>query len=43
MDPNRKGSREELRGIEGGETLIRIYYARKRLYFSIKGKKNPFL
>lgn len=33
MDPNRKGCREELSGVEGAETLIRIYYARKRLYF----------
>jgi hypothetical protein len=37
MDPDGRGGGEEL-GVEGGETIIRIYYMRK-IYFN-KRKKN---
>lgn len=37
MDPNGKGSREKLGGVEGGET---IYYARKNLFSRQRKIKN---
>lgn len=36
VDPDRKGCREELGGVEGGETVIRIYNVRKRNLFPMK-------
>lgn len=37
VDPDGRGGGKELGGAEGGETIIRIYYVRKKI-FSIKGK-----
>jgi hypothetical protein len=34
VDPNRRGSKEELGGVEGGETIFRIYYMRKKSIFN---------
>lgn len=46
MEPVRKGGHlmegeggEELRGIEGGETVIRIFCIKEKNLFSIKGIK----
>lgn len=33
IDANVKGGGKELGGLEGGETIIRIYYARGQIYF----------
>jgi hypothetical protein len=33
MDLNGRGGGEELGGSEGGETVIEIYYVRKKIYF----------
>lgn len=38
VDPDARGGRDKL-GVEGRESIIRIYYMRKNL-FSITGKKN---
>ena len=38
MDPDERGGGKE-RGEEGGETVIRIYYMRKKIYFFKKEKK----
>lgn len=35
MDPDERGGGKE-RGEEGGETVIRIYYMRKKIYFQLK-------
>lgn len=41
MDPDGRGEESEL-GVEGGETVIRIYYAREKNLFSIRGEKEIF-
>lgn len=35
------GGEEELGEAEDGETVIRIYYRRKKNLFSIKGEEKP--
>lgn len=37
-DPDGSGGGKELRGVEGGETVISIYYMRKKNLLSIKEK-----
>jgi hypothetical protein len=39
VDLDRRRGREELEGVEGGETIIWIYYMRKKI-FSIKDKNK---
>jgi hypothetical protein len=39
VDPDRRGGREELGGVERGETIIRIYYVRKK-FFSYSWKEG---
>lgn len=34
VDPDEKGGREELGGIGGGETIIRMYNVRKKSIFN---------
>ena len=41
LDAREVGGKEP-GGVEGGETVIRIYYVRKKNLFSIKGKKETF-
>lgn len=43
VDLNRRGSRDQLGGVQGGENVIRIYYLRKTTIFSITGKKKSLL
>lgn len=43
MDLDGRGQREELGGVEGGETLIRIYYVRKKSLLSTKGKQENYV
>ena len=38
VDPDGRGGGEKLEGEEGGETTLRIYYVRKKI-FSIKGER----
>lgn len=38
MDPDGRGGRKELGGVEGGKPAIRIY--EEKYLFSIKGKTN---
>lgn len=41
VDPDERKSREDLGGIEWGETIVRIYYARlKKNLSSIKGENK---
>ena len=40
MDPDGREGVREVEGIERGETLVRIYYARERVYFQEKGKSS---
>jgi hypothetical protein len=43
VEPERRGSREELGGAEGGETVIRIYYREKTSMFNKRGKRKKHL
>jgi hypothetical protein len=40
VDLDRRGAKNQLEGVEGRESLIRIYYMRKKIFFLIKGKKE---
>jgi hypothetical protein len=42
VDPDGKGDGKEPRGVEGGETVIRIYssYVRKKSIFNKRGKRS---
>ena len=40
VDPNVRGDGKELGGVKRGETLIRIYSVRKKIYFKRKTKKE---
>lgn len=33
MDPYRRGVEEELGGVQGGKTIITMYYMRKKIFF----------
>jgi hypothetical protein len=39
VNPDRRGGGEGLRRVEGGETVIRIHYKRKRSIFNKRRKK----
>lgn len=39
VDPNARGGREEVGGVEEGKTLIRIYYMKKRIHFNKREEK----
>lgn len=39
VDWDETGGRVELKGIEGEETLVKIYCIRKRIYFQQNGKQ----
>lgn len=39
VDPYMRGNGEELRGVEGGEKVIRIYYMRKGSIFNKRKEK----
>lgn len=38
VDPEGRGSAEELEGAEGGETVIRMYWMKKESIFNQRGK-----
>lgn len=39
MDGGKRGG-EVQRGVEEEETLMRIHYVRRKIYFQLKGKKS---
>ena len=39
-DPDGRGGGEELGRTEGGETIIKIYYVKKKNLFAIKEKRK---
>lgn len=41
MDPDGREGGEDLGGVEGRKTIIRIYYERNTSTFSIKGEGSP--
>ena len=34
MDPEGRGDGEQLRGVEGGETVVKLHYVRKKSIFN---------
>lgn len=43
IDPDGRGVGKELGGVEGGRTIIRVYYVRrKKNPFSTKGRKRDW-
>ena len=40
MDLDGRGDGEELEGVEGGETVIKIYYGRKKTTFNKRKKEK---
>lgn len=40
MDPDGKGGGEELREVEGEETIVRIYFVTKTSIFNKRGKEK---
>lgn len=40
MDPQGRGGREGLEGIEDGQTINRIYWVKKKSVFNKRGRKN---